>query len=90
MSLHALVYGGSGALGRAIVAKFRSANWVVLSVDFRENPEANHNIILDQGLSFEETGSKVSTEITNRLEARKLDAILNVAGGWAGGNLASE
>ncbi|KAI8851923.1 hypothetical protein BC829DRAFT_441221 [Chytridium lagenaria] len=90
MSHHALVYGGSGALGRAVVTAFKRANWTVTSVDFRVNEDASHNIVLAQSLDFEGTGRKVEAEFSTLTEGKKIDAVLNVAGGWAGGNLLSD
>ncbi|KAJ3108452.1 hypothetical protein HDU97_001159 [Phlyctochytrium planicorne] len=87
---HALIYGGSGALGRALVTAFRSSNWVVTSVDFRPNEDASHNIILNSTLDFEATGAKVDKDLSGFTSGKKIDAIFNVAGGWAGGNLLSD
>nr|KAJ3421496.1 hypothetical protein HK105_003297 [Polyrhizophydium stewartii] len=87
----ALVYGGSGALGRAIVSRFRSANWHVISLDFSENPEASANIVLSlpgRAPSLADSGETVTARVAEALGNHKLDAILTVAGGWAGGNLA--
>ncbi|KAI8805153.1 hypothetical protein BJ742DRAFT_821229 [Cladochytrium replicatum] len=78
-----LVYGGCGALGRTVVSTFKRANFSVISVDFSSNDEANSNIILVPGEGFEPTYNKVNAALTDA----KLDAIFNVAGGWAGGNL---
>ncbi|KAK5669596.1 hypothetical protein QVD99_003987 [Batrachochytrium dendrobatidis] len=87
----ALVYGGSGALGRAIVSHFRNADWNVVSLDFSNNPDASSNIVLEQspaGTSLAEIGNGISDRVANALGSdQKLDAILTVAGGWAGGNL---
>ncbi len=38
-----LVYGGSGALGRAIVNRFGQSGWRVHSVDVTDNPKATIN-----------------------------------------------
>ncbi|KAJ1550146.1 hypothetical protein HK405_001307, partial [Cladochytrium tenue] len=83
----ALVFGGCGALGRAVIAAFTAANWKITSVDFRPNDQAAHNVVLSPGLDLEATGRLVESEVTAALgPAEKFDAVLNVAGGWAGGN----
>ncbi|KAJ3057301.1 hypothetical protein HK097_009254 [Rhizophlyctis rosea] len=87
MSAHVLVYGGSGALGRAIVSHFRQAKWTVTSVDFRANEEASNNIVLIPNQPLEKAGSDLLGSVASLLSGVKLDAVLNVAGGWAGGNL---
>ena len=70
---HTLVYGGSGALGSALVAHFRQQKWVrlcrkvipylpaqtVISVDMRANPEANANILLSAQDSMEQQEKRV-------------------------------
>lgn len=82
-----LVYGGCGALGRSIVAKFAAASWSVTSVDFVENADANHNIVLEKSANV----AGMAASIESRIAAGpSLNAIINVAGGWAGGNAASE
>lgn len=60
-------------------------------MDIRENESANANIIVDPNDGFKEQESKVLEKLKPLLlENAKLDAILNVAGGWAGGNAASD
>ncbi|KAI8916336.1 hypothetical protein EDD86DRAFT_185720 [Gorgonomyces haynaldii] len=81
-----LVYGGCGNLGKTIVSRFKQSNFTVLSVDFRPNDEAHHNIILQQQ-DFLATAQHIESHLSTILGDQKLDALLNVAGGWAGGNL---
>ncbi|KAG0332555.1 hypothetical protein BG004_001198, partial [Podila humilis] len=79
-----VVYGGSGALGRAIVSFFVKKQWSVTSVDFFANPEATTNVLLEKSDSLEEQGKRVLGGVVGQV-----DAIVCVAGGWAGGNAAS-
>ncbi|KAI8929152.1 dihydropteridine reductase-like protein [Entophlyctis helioformis] len=90
---HALVYGGAGALGRSVVSQFRQANWTVVSLDFAKNDDAHTNILLDKASasSLSASGSRILADVSSALPANtKLDAIITVAGGWAGGNLADD
>lgn len=86
-----LVYGGRGALGQSVVRLFRSQNpaWNVISVDLFENSDAHHSIKLSRDAAWHEQANSVDTELSNIFGNRneKLDAVLCVAGGWAGGNL---
>ncbi|KAF6774081.1 hypothetical protein AHF37_07172 [Paragonimus kellicotti] len=66
-----LVYGGKGALGSACVGHLKRLDYWVLSVDHKENPIADYNVVND---------------ISKVLADCKFDAIICVAGGWAGGN----
>ncbi|KAJ3357802.1 hypothetical protein HDU83_002930 [Entophlyctis luteolus] len=87
---HALVYGGAGGLGVRVVAALRAADWRVTSVDFRSNPDASESLPLPaKGFdSLDAAGAHVDSELRAVLAPdAKLDAIVNVAGGWAGGNL---
>ncbi|KAF9955367.1 hypothetical protein BGZ65_003429 [Modicella reniformis] len=79
-----VVYGGSGALGRAIVTDFISKKWTVFSIDFIPNQEAT-SILLEKNDTLEEQNKRVIGAISC-----KVDAIVCVAGGWAGGNAASD
>lgn len=47
MSKRALILGGNGVLGRAMVNSFKQRSWKVLSIDFKENAEADSNLVLD-------------------------------------------
>lgn len=81
-----LVYGGKGALGRACVSAFKRANWWVSSIDLAENEDANSNILVkpEDGLLAQE--KQLVDSLQSILEGNKLDAIVCVAGGWAGGD----
>ncbi len=62
----------------------------MLSVDFKANENANENILLNSSEALAEQEAKISTQLGSLLAGdQKLDAIMNVAGGWAGGNAAS-
>lgn len=90
MSLHrVLVYGGRGALGSACVKTFKSNGWWVGSVDLHENEEADACIVVDSNLSWVEQEVNISERVKSLIGEDKLDAILCVAGGWAGGNAVS-
>ncbi|RNA21615.1 dihydropteridine reductase [Brachionus plicatilis] len=85
-----LVYGGNGALGKQLVDHLKTKNYWVVCVDLKENDEANANIIVDPTLSMIDQEKKIDENLKPFLSNDgKLDAILNVAGGWAGGNSAS-
>ncbi|KAJ0049742.1 hypothetical protein NL108_000603, partial [Boleophthalmus pectinirostris] len=92
-----IVYGGRGALGSRIVQHFRSKGWVssqaewVASVDMAANEEADENVIVKMSESFmEQAGQQVTADVSQLLGEQKVDAILCVAGGWAGGNCSSK
>lgn len=61
----------------------------VINIDFKENGEATHNVILDKTHSFKDSNAFILSELDRLIKNDKLDAVLNAAGGWVGGNLAS-
>lgn len=85
-----IVYGGKGALGSSIVQHFRSKGWWVANIDMVANEEADENVIVKMSESFTEQAGQVTTEVSALLGEQKVDAILCVAGGWAGGNCNSK
>ncbi|KAF5926996.1 hypothetical protein HPG69_001629 [Diceros bicornis minor] len=85
-----LVYGGRGALGSRCVLAFRACNWWVASIDVVENEDASASVVVKMTDSFTEQADQVTAEIGKLLGEEKVDAILCVAGGWAGGNAKSK
>lgn len=83
MSKTALVFGGSGALGRALISHFKSLSIVTINIDFTVNPDASTNIQM-------ESTDQILSSLDKVLGQNSLDSIINVAGGWAGGNAKSK
>uniref|UniRef100_A0A8D0GMA7 Dihydropteridine reductase n=1 Tax=Sphenodon punctatus TaxID=8508 RepID=A0A8D0GMA7_SPHPU len=81
-----LIHGGRGALGSTCVQYFRSKNWWVASIDLAENEAANANVVVKTTDSFLEQADQVTEDVGKLLGDQKVDAILCVAGGWAGGS----
>jgi len=85
-----IVYGGRGALGSAIVAHFKAASFWVANIDLKENDSADVNVIVT-GDTWTDQEAAVCGAVSDALGAdSKLDAVLCVAGGWAGGSPASK
>ncbi|KAK9722288.1 hypothetical protein K7432_002772 [Basidiobolus ranarum] len=85
-----IVYGGAGALGSSVVKFFQKKNWSVISIDLLPSDSADKSVTLSPNESFEEQGYKALSEVEKQLAGNKADAVLCVAGGWAGGNIASK
>uniref|UniRef100_A0A914KY28 Dihydropteridine reductase n=2 Tax=Meloidogyne TaxID=189290 RepID=A0A914KY28_MELIC len=90
LSNKVLIYGGRGALGKELVDFFRSKNIWVLNVDMSESEAANSNVLVDPLQSWVEQEKNVLNGVESVLNGDKLDAILCVAGGWAGGNASNK
>ncbi|KAH3785990.1 dihydropteridine reductase-like [Dreissena polymorpha] len=85
-----LVYGGKGALGSVIVSSFKAKNYWVGSIDLAPNEQADGNVVVKSGDSWTEQEEDITKGVETLLGDHKLDAVLCVAGGWAGGNAASK
>jgi len=81
----ALVYGGAGQLGLAVVRSFKQAGWKVISADFRAAEIADHSVHLD---GKTETDTKLVLDKISELGAvGKIDTVITVAGGFAMGSV---
>ncbi|XP_037317951.2 quinoid dihydropteridine reductase a [Pungitius pungitius] len=85
-----IVYGGRGALGSKCVQHFKSKGWWVACIDMAANEEANENVIVKSSGDFSEQAGQVTADVAKLLGEQKVDAILCVAGGWAGGSCSSK
>lgn len=81
-----IIYGGRGALGAKCVSHFKANNWWVGSIDLGTNDEADLNILVTGTENLPEQEEKVLGSVSSALDGSKLDAVICVAGGWAGGN----
>uniref|UniRef100_A0A2K5CQU3 Dihydropteridine reductase n=1 Tax=Aotus nancymaae TaxID=37293 RepID=A0A2K5CQU3_AOTNA len=79
-----------GALGSPCVQAFRTRNWWGASIDVVENEEASDSIVVKMTDSFTKQADQVTAEVAKLLGEEKVDMILCVAGGWAGGNAKSK
>lgn len=85
-----LIYGGRGALGSACVQKFKSRDYWVGSIDMHENTDADNCVVVNADEPWTVQEKNIKEGVRKLLGSTKLDAIICVAGGWAGGNAASE
>jgi len=85
-----LVYGGKGALGSVIVKHLKNAGWWVASADLGANEHADANVLVELQSGWEDQSASLASGVKEVLSGEKLDAVLCVAGGWAGGNAADK
>lgn len=72
----AIVIGGNGALGRAMVSGFRKG-WEVTSIDFSENQQATSNVLVKTSQGLQERAEFCLGQLEG-----KYNAIVCVAGGF--------
>lgn len=61
----------------------------VTSIDLVKNDSAKHNVLLNIDASLEEQAKAALDGVSQALGSERADAVLCVAGGWAGGNAKS-
>lgn len=63
----------------------------VLSIDISENDQADANVLVARDSnSWTEQEAEVLQQVAAKLENEKLDGVICVAGGWAGGNASKD
>jgi dihydropteridine reductase len=84
----AIVVGGCGGLGTACVEQFKQQGWSVLCVDFASHPEVD-NVQLDADADWTE---QVALARQGCADAGfdSAEAVLHVAGSWAGSSVESD
>lgn len=84
----ALVFGANGALGKAVMQRFAAAGVNTYGIDLAASDAATMgNTIIQPGMTIPAMQSAVVADVAKL--NMKFDAIVNVAGGWAGGDVAS-
>ena len=76
----ALVLGGNGVLGKAMVSSFKAHKWSVLSMDFSENNEADSNLLLSSDTKIQKQLPDLYGNISSF--SKEFDSIICVAGGF--------
>lgn len=62
----------------------------VLSIDLVPNEDADANVVVTELSDWVKQSEMVQGKVDELMAGNKLDAILCVAGGWAGGNAKSK
>ncbi|KAL7299992.1 dihydropteridine reductase [Trichogramma pretiosum] len=85
-----IVYGGKGALGNVCVNTFKTHNYWVGSIDMKINEAADANIVINNEHNWLEQEENILSQVKELLGEEKLDGVICVAGGWAGGNASNK
>jgi dihydropteridine reductase len=89
LARNVLVFGGNGALGKDVVAAFASKGWKPYAIDLAKNDSAVlGNTVIKGGLTIPQMQTIVLKDLKGA--GHQFAAVVNVAGGWAGGDVASE
>ena len=74
----ALVMGGNGRLGQAIIRQLKMCDWKILSVDYNENGAADANLLLDRDQTIQAQIGTIYEKTENFSD--KYDSMMCVAG----------
>merc|ERR1712212_135057 len=81
-----IIYGGCGQLGRCVLSLFKENGYKAISIDRVPNDQADQNVIVTQTTLKEQ-----AAYVNKALEVCSgVPAVINVAGGWCGGNASSD
>jgi len=86
MAGRVVIYGGKGALGSVVTKTFKTKNYWVCSIDGTACDSADANVIVDFENGIEGQHEAIVADLEGKLNGEKVDAVICVAGGWAGGN----
>ena len=86
-----LVYGGNGALGKSIISHYNKLNWKTISVDFHENNEAYHNVVINSNTTWNDNVNHIISHCNDLSQSKSpVQSIISVAGGWLGGDITNK
>ncbi|KPA82572.1 quinonoid dihydropteridine reductase (QDPR-1) [Leptomonas pyrrhocoris] len=80
-----LLIGARGGLGRAVASAFREDKWSVIAIDQSVTAASNDGCHL---VSAKSSIEELQQAYLAAVAGAKLNAVINVAGGWAGGSIA--
>lgn len=86
MARRALVLGAGGQLGRTVGKVFSSRGWMAIGADAFSTPSLAHVLPMDAAKPPEEQARALLEGAQAMLRGEQLDAVVNVAGGFAMGS----
>ena len=90
----AIVVGGAGALGRAVVNTLKKNSIKAISVDLLKNDEASFNVTIDPSKPFANQVPDIKSQLSNYLGERngsgQVSGVVSSAGSWAGGSISDD
>jgi NAD(P)-dependent dehydrogenase (short-subunit alcohol dehydrogenase family) len=90
----AIVTGGTGALGRAVVSELAGSGWQVIAVDLKAPDEADRQAVVHKAVDLSDAEAVADLYAAIASEFGAIRALINVAGGFVwepvdGGSLSS-
>lgn len=88
MARRVLILGAGGQLGRRVGEVFTARQWLAIGADTHARPSLQHAVSLDPTAAPETQFSSLAARLREILGNHQLDAVVNLAGGFAMGNAA--
>lgn len=85
--MKAIVLGGSGALGKAVVSALKKKNVAPICVDLVKNAQAADNLIIKPDKNLADQCSTIMSDLQKILGNDNISGVYCTAGGWAGGTI---
>lgn len=82
-----LVFGGCGALGKAVVQRLNKEGFKAISIDLLNNADAHNNILVRPSWSLHEQSGVIRDGLDDILGKEKVSSVFCAAGGWKGGSI---
>jgi dihydropteridine reductase len=86
-SLYGLVFGGCGALGKAVVRRLNHEGFKVISIDLLNNNDAHRNIQIRPSWTLHDQSVAINDGLRDILSKHKVSNVFCAAGGWKGGSI---
>lgn len=87
----AIVVGGAGALGRAVVNSLKKNSIKAISVDLVKNNDAELNVTVDPSSPLASQAPDIKSQISSYLgNGGEVTGVISSAGSWAGGSVSDD
>ena len=81
------MFGGSGALGKAVVKRLNCEGFKVISIDLLNNSDAYQNIQIRPSWTLHDQSVAINDGLKDILLKSKVSNVFCAAGGWKGGSI---
>lgn len=87
----AIVIGGAGALGKALVKELKKASIATVSIDIHTNTTAEYNLLIHKDQSLASQYKNVRKNLDQYMNQNtQIHGVFCTAGGWMGGSIGDE
>ena len=90
----AIVIGGAGALGRAVVKSMKSNSMKAICIDLVKNEDATFNVTIDSSKSLASQVPSIKNQLSSYLadqtDSAHVAGVVSSAGSWAGGSIGDD